>query len=87
MAAAATIQELHAAGIGVDIGSVGTGMSSLQVLRQFPIQALKLDRAFIRDLEGRITELEKAGSTDEAAEQRDALRLGRLLLAGHEVTL
>ena len=32
-------------------------------------------------------ELEAAGSTAEAAEQRDALRLGRLLLAGHEVSL
>jgi DNA repair exonuclease SbcCD nuclease subunit len=43
--------------------------------------------AFIRDLEAGIAELEAAGSTDEAAEQRDALRLGRLLLAGHEVSL
>ncbi|MGZ8513620.1 MAG: metallophosphoesterase family protein [Candidatus Limnocylindrales bacterium] len=43
--------------------------------------------AFIRDLEARIGDLEAAGSTAEAAEQRDALRLGRLLLAGHEVSL
>ncbi|HEX6867511.1 MAG TPA: DNA repair exonuclease [Candidatus Limnocylindrales bacterium] len=43
--------------------------------------------AFIRDLEIRIADLESAGSTAEAAEQRDALRLGRLLLAGHEVSL
>jgi exonuclease SbcD len=43
--------------------------------------------AFIRDLEARIGELEAAGSIAEAAEQRDALRLGRLLLAGHEVSL
>ena len=43
--------------------------------------------AFIRDLETRIAELERAGQADEAAEQRDALRLGRLLLAGHEVAL
>jgi hypothetical protein len=43
--------------------------------------------AFIRDLEARITELEAAGSLTEAAEQRDALRLGRLLLAGREVAL
>ena len=31
--------------------------------------------------------LEAAGSMAEAAEQRDALRLGRLLLGGHEVSL
>ena len=50
--------------------------------------------AFIRDLEGRIAELESVPTTDpsaapngEAAELRDALRLGRLLLAGHEVSL
>jgi exonuclease SbcD len=43
--------------------------------------------AFIRDLEARIAQLEAAGSTEEAAEHRDALRLGRLLLAGHEVAL
>ncbi len=43
--------------------------------------------AFIRDLETRIAELEAAGSTEEAAEQRDSLRLGRLLLAGQEVSL
>ncbi|HEX5825836.1 MAG TPA: DNA repair exonuclease [Candidatus Limnocylindrales bacterium] len=46
--------------------------------------------AFIRNVEGRIAELEAEGSpnaTAEAAELRDTLRLGRLLLAGHEVTL
>jgi DNA repair exonuclease SbcCD nuclease subunit len=54
--------------------------------------------AFIRDLEARIAELEAtpdsvgddaaAGArASEAAELRDALRLGRLLLAGHEVSL
>jgi hypothetical protein len=52
--------------------------------------------AFIRDLEARIAELEAAPGSDdgvgvdasaEASELRDALRLGRLLLAGHEVSL
>lgn len=43
--------------------------------------------SFIRDLEGQIAELEAAERTEEAGELRDALRLGRLLLAGHEVTL
>ncbi|HEX9044933.1 MAG TPA: hypothetical protein VF802_07910, partial [Candidatus Limnocylindrales bacterium] len=43
--------------------------------------------ALVRDLEGRIATLETDGRADDAAEVRDALRLGRLLLAGHEVTL
>ena len=46
--------------------------------------------AFIRDVEARIAELEadpSDASTVEAAELRDVLRLGRLLLAGHEVSL
>ena len=54
--------------------------------------------AFIRNVEGRIAELEASDSAadgsptaaatdDDAAELRDVLRLGRLLLAGHEVTL
>ncbi len=46
--------------------------------------------AFIRDVEARIGELEadpSAPSVAEAAELRDVLRLGRLLLAGNEVTL
>jgi hypothetical protein len=42
--------------------------------------------AFIRDVEARVAELEAAGD-DAAGEVRDALRLGRLLLAGEEVTL
>jgi diguanylate cyclase (GGDEF)-like protein len=44
------IEQLHEIGIGVLISGVGTGMSSLEALRRFPIQALKIDRAFIKDL-------------------------------------
>lgn len=38
--------------------------------------------AFIRDLESRIADLEKAGEKEPATELREALRLGRRLLAG-----
>jgi exonuclease SbcD len=43
--------------------------------------------AFIRDLSGRIEAAQAAGRGDEEAELRDALRLGRLFLDGHEVSL
>jgi DNA repair exonuclease SbcCD nuclease subunit len=43
--------------------------------------------AFIRDVEAKVAELEAAGDDAAAAELRDSLRLGRLLLTGAEVTL
>jgi DNA repair exonuclease SbcCD nuclease subunit len=43
--------------------------------------------AFIRDLEAQIAEAEAADDEASAGELRDALRLGRLLLSGAEVTL
>ena len=43
--------------------------------------------AFVRDVEAGIAELEAADDDDGAAEARDVLRLGRLLLTGEEVTL
>ena len=62
--------------------------ASLPALTQGPLpSADTIAGAFIRDLEARIAELEATGSDAEAAEHRDALRLGRLLLAGHEVSL
>lgn len=43
--------------------------------------------AFVRDIQAEIAELEAADKDDAAAELRDVLRLGRLLLAGEAVTL
>ena len=61
---------------------------SLAALSSGPIPAEDtILGAFIRDTEARIAELEAADRDAEAAEVRDVLRLGRLLLAGHEVTL
>ena len=43
--------------------------------------------AFVRDLEAQVAELEAADDDAGAGELRDALRLGRLLLSGAELTL
>jgi DNA repair exonuclease SbcCD nuclease subunit len=43
--------------------------------------------AFIRDLERQVKELETGADAEKAREMRDVLRLGRLLLAGEELTL
>lgn len=45
------LRKISAAGIGIALDDFGTGYASLTHLRQFPIDALKIDRSFVRNLE------------------------------------
>jgi diguanylate cyclase (GGDEF)-like protein/PAS domain S-box-containing protein len=44
------LAELRAQGFGISVDDFGTGQSSLNYLRQFPIDTVKIDKDFLRDV-------------------------------------
>jgi EAL domain-containing protein (putative c-di-GMP-specific phosphodiesterase class I) len=65
-----TLQNLKAAGVQISIDDFGTGYSGLAYLRRFPIDKLKIDRNFIRDV---------THSSDAAAIALAIIRMGHSL--------
>ena len=62
------LNRLHDLGVQLSIDDFGTGFCSLLQLKQFPIDRLKIDRAFIQDV---------ASDIDSAAISKSVLDLGR----------
>jgi EAL domain-containing protein (putative c-di-GMP-specific phosphodiesterase class I) len=86
-----TFTRLHEIGVQFAIDDFGTGYSSLTYLKRFPVDAVKIDRGFVADIEtdvdsreiiGSIINLAKALSLEvvaEGVETPDQLELLRRL--------
>jgi diguanylate cyclase (GGDEF)-like protein len=68
--AVATLRELKRRGVHISIDDFGTGYSSLSYLRRFPLDALKIDQSFIREV---------TSDADAAAIATSIILMGRSL--------
>ncbi|WP_420546710.1 EAL domain-containing protein [Curvivirga sp.] len=66
------LQEIRELGVGLSIDDFGTGYSSLSYLKKFPITKLKIDKAFIQDME---TDEENMALVDSILNMAKSLKL------------
>jgi EAL domain-containing protein (putative c-di-GMP-specific phosphodiesterase class I) len=66
-AAVQTLDQLNALGVRVFLDDFGTGYSSLSYLKRLPLDAIKLDRAFVQNLDESTVDQQIVGAVVQMA--------------------
>lgn len=67
-----TLAKLHEMGVGLSVDDFGTGYSSLSYIQRFPLDTLKIDRSFVRDI---------------TTNAKDAEMIDSIIALGHSMNL
>ncbi|SEO18910.1 diguanylate cyclase (GGDEF) domain-containing protein [Duganella sp. CF517] len=83
----ATLRQLKALGVRISISDFGTGYASLNYLRRFPVDVVKIDKSFIDELQGVRQPADAPGAVNAAKGSGDGAMVRAIIAMAHTLDM